>query len=892
MTQSSSKETSKKTKSSRPRRTAKPGRNANAPLATQAPPQVPTPQAPEPARTAGNVDDFGFGLHDMEVEPAPTVLKTTKSKDDIEPQPEPGNTTTETKPTAKRQRRTRTRRKTEPQAQAPAAESPPTPAVEPIPQAEPPPTPLGGFDTPPPKPAVVPQGDAAGNGDIAAFEEREQIWEPLQAEPGTARLSPESSDRQGENDGQAGQLREGRRRRRRRRGRRGGDREAGQNANGTPGGGDGRGGKSAIQQTHRSGQAHTPHTVPAPEHRDHGGRPAPTHDQRPRDGRSAPGHDHRGRDAHAPSKHEGRPREDRLPIGHDQREKNHRLDQPATPPAPSREGKAHTLRAIKPDERAMLINVAEGEECRIAIVHQNRLEELFIERDSSASHVGNIYKGRVTNVEPSIQAAFIDFGLPKNGFLHISDLQPQYFPDGMRGIEDIGRKTPRRDRPPIQKCLRRGQEVIVQIIKEGIGTKGPTLTTYVSIPGRYLVMMPGMNRLGVSRRIEDEEARRKMRRLLDELDLPKDMGFILRTAGQDQTKRELQRDLTYLQRLWNVVARRVKSDRAPCELYQESDLVIRTIRDVYSSEFNRVIVDCTKTAQKVRDFLSIAMPRGGSEVEEYSGHEPLFHRFSIEQEIERLYSRVVPLPSGGSLIIDSTEALVAIDVNSGRFRDHDDAEETAFRTNMEAADEIARHLRLRDLGGLILCDFIDMRTDKHRREVERCLRDALKKHKERAKCLRMSQFGIIEITRQRMRPSIKKSIYQDCPHCHGTGLIKNAESMTLDVIRLLAVATHHEQVERVSVRVPPSVAFHLQNHKRAKIFAMEQDTGIRITIHGDSHLGPDQYLFECLDQRGGVVRVIDVPEAPSRQRDVHGKRSRPAEPERNDDDSRFEEMVD
>ena len=294
----------------------------------------------------------------------------------------------------------------------------------------------------------------------------------------------------------------------------------------------------------------------------------------------------------------------------------------------------------------------------------------------------------------------------------------------------------------------------------------------------------------------------------------------------------------------------------------------------------------------MRDFLSIAMPRGGSEVEEYSGREPLFHRFSIEQEIERLYSRVVPLPSGGSLIIDSTEALVAIDVNSGRFRDHDDAEETAFRTNMEAADEIARHLRLRDLGGLILCDFIDMRTDKHRREVERCLRDALKKHKERAKCLRMSQFGIIEITRQRMRPSIKKSIYQDCPHCHGAGLIKNAESMTLDVIRLLAVATHHEQVEKVTVRVPPSVAFHLQNHKRAKLFEMERETGIRITIHGDSHLGPDQYLFECLDQRGGVVRAVDIPEPPTRQRDVHGKRARPAEPERSDDDSRFEEMVD
>lgn len=879
MTESSSKETNKKTKSSRPRRTSKSAWSAKAGIGTgepkvvEAPAKVPLPPVAEPSRPAStsDVDDFGVGIHEIEAEAAPTVLKTTKSKGRAEARPDSAAAVSEVKPVAKRQRRSRGRRRAESEAGVSAAKAAPVPVAEPEPVLEPEPasTGLPGFDVKPEASAApVPGRDVADNGDIAAFEEREQIWEPSAGEAVETSGSAEGLAGRGEGGVSGSPAREGGRRRRRRRGRRGGgDREGAQHVNGANGesGGDGRG---VAPPVHRPGQGRAPQAAPAPEHRDRDSRPEPSHDPRHRDGRLSEG---------------------RSAAGEDQREKDHGR---VAAGASGREGKAHPLRPIKPDERVMLINVAEGEECRIAIVHQNRLEELFIERDSAASHVGNIYKGRVTNVEPSIQAAFIDFGLPKNGFLHISDLQPQYFPDGMRGIEDIGRKTPRRDRPPIQKCLRRGQEVIVQIIKEGIGTKGPTLTTYVSIPGRYLVMMPGMNRLGVSRRIEDEDARRKMRRVLDELELPKDMGFILRTAGQDQTKRELQRDLTYLQRLWTVVARRVKNDRAPCELYQESDLVIRTIRDVYSSEFNRVIVDCPKTAQKVRDFLSIAMPRGGSEVEEYVGREPLFHRFGIEQEIERLYSRVVPLPSGGSLIIDSTEALVAIDVNSGRFRDHDDAEETAFRTNMEAAEEIARHLRLRDLGGLILCDFIDMRADRHRREVERCLRDALKKHKERAKCLRMSQFGIIEITRQRMRPSIKKSIYQDCPHCHGSGLVKNAESMTLDVIRLLAVATHHEQVERVSVRVPPSVAFHLQNHKRDKLFEMERETGIRITIHGDSHLVPDQYLFECLDQRGGVVRVIDVPEPPARHRDVHGKRSRPVEPERRDDDSRFEEMVD
>jgi len=507
-------------------------------------------------------------------------------------------------------------------------------------------------------------------------------------------------------------------------------------------------------------------------------------------------------------------------------------------------------------ERTMLINVADSDECRIAILHRERLEELFIERASTESHVGNIYKGRVTNVEPSIQAAFIDFGLPKNGFLHVSDLQPQYFPENMRHVEDVGRKTPRRERPPIQRCLRRGQEIIVQVIKEGIGTKGPTLSSYISIPGRYLVMMPGMSRLGVSRRIEDEETRRKMRRILDELSLPKDMGFILRTAGIDQTKRELQRDLNYLQRLWKVVADRIRTERAPCELYQESDLVIRTIRDVYSSEFGKIIVDDEATARKAREFLAIAMPRANPPVEFYKSATPLFHHYGIEAEIERINSRHVPLPSGGSLVIESTEALVAIDVNSGRYREHDDAEQTAYRINLEAAEEIARQLRLRDLGGLILCDFIDMRMEKHRRGVERALRDALKKHKERAKCLRMSQFGIIEMTRQRTRPSIKRSIYQDCPYCRGAGLVKNPESMVLEVMRLLRLAVHHNQVDRVEVRVAREVAHLLQNRKRAAIHELEQQTGRRILIRADGNLGPDQYAFEVIDRRGGPIPLI------------------------------------
>jgi len=513
------------------------------------------------------------------------------------------------------------------------------------------------------------------------------------------------------------------------------------------------------------------------------------------------------------------------------------------------------------EKRLMVVNVAERDECRIAILHRGRLEELFMERVSAASHVGNIYKGRVTNVEPSIQAAFIDFGLPKHGFLHISDLQPQYFPDRRAEPEQVGRKTPRRDRPPIQKCLRRNQEVIVQITKEGIGTKGPTLTTYISLPGRYIVMMPGMDHLGVSRKIEDLETRRSMRDTLNQLELPKGMGYILRTAGQDKSRRELQRDLNYLQRLWKAVAHRIKHEPAPCELYQESDLVIRTIRDVFSSDFAKIIVDDGETADKIKDFLSIVAPRTSSPVDHYDGREPLFHRYGIEAEIEKIHSRHVPLPLGGSLVIDSAEALVAIDVNSGKYRSEDDAEETAYKINLEAADEIARQLLLRDLGGLIICDFIDLRFEKHRRGVERALRDGLKQHKERAKVLRMSQFGIIEITRQRTRPSINRSVYQDCPHCKGSGLVKTTESMSLEVARLLRVAGSRDAVNTIDIRVSPDVAFHLQNRYRALLYEFEQESGRRVIVSAQGGFAVDQVEFVCRDQRGGLV-PFDVPGRP------------------------------
>ena len=542
--------------------------------------------------------------------------------------------------------------------------------------------------------------------------------------------------------------------------------------------------------------------------------------------------------------------------------------------------------------KEMLINVSEGEECRVALVEDGRLEELYMERTSAASHVGNIYKGRVTNVEPSIQAAFIDFGLGRNGFLHISDLMPTYF--GGKGDdvqESVGRKLARRDRPPIQRCLHRGDEIVVQIIKEGIGTKGPTLSTYVSIPGRILVMMPGMSKLGVSRKTEDEEERRRLRQILDSLKPPRNCGFIIRTAGVGKTKVDIQRDLQYLTRLWQNIEKKMASGPGPMELYTEGDLITRTVRDAFTSDIARIVVDNKEVARRVKEFVKIAMPRTRNKVELYEDAIPLFHRHGIEKEIELMNSRHVPLPSGGSLVIDATEAVVAIDVNSGKFRDHADAELTAFKTDLEAADEIPRQLRLRDLGGVIICDFIDLRYERHRSDLEKRLYDNLRDDRAKTKMLRMSQFGIIEMTRQRMRPSLKRSIYFDCPHCKGSGLVKTPESMALDVMRRLAIAIDDQRVSRVELAVCPEVSLYLQNRKRESLAAMESQWKKRIIIRPDPMLGMDAVQLELYDLRDGLVFLEELgmmPQPPAGAPAAHqsGQRGRRDQRHRDQRDQR------
>jgi len=504
----------------------------------------------------------------------------------------------------------------------------------------------------------------------------------------------------------------------------------------------------------------------------------------------------------------------------------------------------------------MLINVAESEECRVAVVENGSLEELYVERASLSSHVGNIYKGKIVNIESGIQAAFVDFGIARNGFLHVSDLHHRHFPaDKAKRTENVGRRKSLKYRPPIQECLRKGDEIVVQVTKERIKTKGPTLSTYLALPGKYLVMLPWMRKHGVSHKIEDEDERKRLRQILEESKPPKGQGFIVRTAGQGCSKRDVQNDLRYLGRLWTAIRKRIESEKAPGELYQESSLVIRALRDVFSSKISGIICDSESVVRKIRDFLFIATPRLKSRVTYYDGKVPLFHKYQIEDEITKIQSRTVELKGGGSIVIEQTEALVSIDVNSGRYRKGQSAEQTAYRINMAAAVEIARQLRLRDLGGLIICDFIDMRSEKHRKDVEKVFRAAVKTDRARSRILAISKFGVVEMTRQRIRPSLQSSTSLACPNCGGSGFIKSHESLSIEIIRLLNLSAWEKQVKRVELFVSPEVADYLQNEKRAAITQIEQLTDKRVIIHSAPSYTGEKHDLLCYNERDSVVKI-------------------------------------
>lgn len=517
-------------------------------------------------------------------------------------------------------------------------------------------------------------------------------------------------------------------------------------------------------------------------------------------------------------------------------------------------------------KKEMLINALQPEETRIAVIEDGNLEELYVERDSQEDLVGNIYKGKVVNLEPSIQAAFVDFGVGRNGFLHISDVEAQYFPDFKPDYEDDprGRRKPRnersvRNKPPIQDVFKRGSEVLVQVIKEGIGTKGPTLSTYISIPGRYLVLMPGLQRVGVSRKIEDEEERRELKRILRDIDPPKGLGFIIRTAGVGRSAEDLQRDLDYLVRLWKRIVKRIEEKPAPVDVYEESDVILRTIRDIYSADIDTIWIDEEKAFKEARDFMRVIMPNHVDRVKKYDKSDPMLHHYKVESQIDRAQSRKVPLPGGGSIVIDQTEALVAIDVNSGTYRSADrDSETTAFEVNLEAAEEIARQLRLRDIGGVVVNDFIDMRSDRHRRKVEKTLARALERDRARTKVLRISPFGLVEMTRQRIRPSLRKSVYDQCPCCHGLGHVKTAESIAIEAVRVVMTTASNSGVSDVEVEVHRKAAEFLSNEKRRALTELEEEYEVSIKISSRTDVGPEHLVVRAKDDIGRELPKFTV----------------------------------
>jgi ribonuclease E len=489
-------------------------------------------------------------------------------------------------------------------------------------------------------------------------------------------------------------------------------------------------------------------------------------------------------------------------------------------------------------KKKMLINVADEEESRVAIVEDGILEEFTIEVSSHEQIKGNIYNGVIVKVEPSLQAAFVDYGGRRHGFLPMGEIHENWHLDEARNSD-------REKRPRIQDVLKRNQSVLVQVTKEEMGNKGASLSTYISLPGRYLVLMPSSGSAGgISRKIEDEEERQKLKEVIAQLNPPSDMGIIVRTAGLNRNKAELQRDFTYLQRLWASIHEKSEQSAAPALIYQEHDLVLRSIRDYFTPDIQEVLVDHREVYRRVRDFFQAVMPRYQSRVKLYRERKPLFAKYQLEEQIEAIYTHKVELKSGGSIVIDPTEALVSIDVNSGRATKEKDIEETAFKTNLEAAQEVARQLRLRDLGGLIVVDFIDMRTLKHIQEVEKALRQAVKRDKARTQLSRISQFGLLELSRQRLKPTILEGNYLKCPHCEGSGLIKSAISLALLILRRIRTEAARENLASVHAVLPVETAAYLLNQKRKELYRLEEDYRITINVSGDPAAHHNAYELE------------------------------------------------
>ena len=491
--------------------------------------------------------------------------------------------------------------------------------------------------------------------------------------------------------------------------------------------------------------------------------------------------------------------------------------------------------------KKMLINVMHPEEARIAIVEDGRLVELDIEIEGSEQTRGNVYKGVVVRVEQGLQAAFVDIGLKKLGFLQMGELHPDYW----QWRDDIPEEQ-RKRRPRIQEVLRRGQELIVQVEKGERDMKGAALTTYRSFPGRYMVIMPGSDSAGVSRKVESESDRKKLKEMAAEMKIPEGIGYIIRTEALGKTKTELNKDLKSLLKLNQDIIAKAKKSKAPALIYQELDLVIRTIRDYFTAEIDEVLVDNPEVYQQARDFFKATMPKFEQIVKLHQEKRPIFSKYQLEEQIDQIYEKKVPLKSGGSLVIEPTEALVSIDVNSGKSTGEKGVEDTAFKTNMEAAEEAARQLRLRDLAGLIVIDFIDMRDRKHMGEVEKVLKNALKQDKARVTVGKISQFGMLEMSRQRIKQTIEQASYLECPHCGGRGKVKSVENMALSFLRKVHASAAKGTTAEVRGGLPLEVAYYLLNRKKRDLAQIENDYDIEVTIKGKPSFLMNQLELELV----------------------------------------------
>jgi len=474
--------------------------------------------------------------------------------------------------------------------------------------------------------------------------------------------------------------------------------------------------------------------------------------------------------------------------------------------------------------RKIMINALDPDEHRIAAINDNKLEQFHIETTAKQVTQGNIYKGVVTRVEPSLQAVFVDYGAPKNGFLQKNEIHKDYFQD----IESGGKA--------LFNLIKKGQELIVQVTKDPISQKGAMLTTYISLPGRLSVLMPGNSTKGVSRKISDEDERKRLVNIIKKIKIPDGFGMIVRTAGKNSTKTMLTADLKYLMRVWKNIDQKAVKNSSPSLLYKEQTLAVRSLRDYFTSDVKEILIDSPEIFKEVRDFIGVIAPKQKKIVKQFKGEKPIFTKYQLEDQIASIYKREVPLKSGGFLVVEQTEALVSIDVNSGKSTKKKNIEETAFHTNLEACEEIARQLRLRDMGGLIVVDYIDMKERRHKAEITKTLKKHLKDDKAKTKVGGITKFGLLEMSRQRIRYSITFGSHETCRHCNGRGQIPSVETQGLAFLRQLNLKTLKPEVKEATGFVPTEVASYLLNKKRDELTQIESKKNVSITIEGDPNM--------------------------------------------------------